>query len=187
MIFRRFTTCAMSRAKAVKMVAMLACMIAVAWGCTVKYSFTGGSIDPAAMTFSVAYIPNNAQYVAPSLSNDFTNALIERMERQTRLSQIPEGGDLSYEGEITSWVDAPGIISGNDTGVGAGAVTNKLTISVRIRFTNAITPDQNFDKSFSAYAEYPSTSSIMQEEANLIPIIVEDLVNQIFIAATANW
>ncbi len=177
MVFNKFTAWA----------ALIAATTAIMWGCKVSYSFTGGSIDEAAMTFSVAHIPNNAQYVSPALSNDFTTALIERMERQTRLSQVPEGGDFSYEGEITGWTDAPSIISGNDTGVGAGAVTNKLTVTVKIRFANAITPENNFDRTFSAFAEYPATSSIMQEEATLIPIIVEDLINQIFIASTANW
>ncbi len=66
-------------------------------------------------------------------------------------------------------------------------MTNKLTVTVKIRFANAITPENNFDRTFSAFAEYPATSSIMQEEATLIPIIVEDLINQIFIASTANW
>ncbi len=167
--------------------ALIVLTAAVLWGCRVSYTLSGSSIDDAAMTFSVAQIPNNAQYVAPTLSNDFTIALTERMERQTRLSQVPDGGDLSFEGEITGWLDAPAIVSGNDSGTGAGAMTNKLTITVKIRFTNAITPEQNFDRSFTAFAEYPSTSSIMQEEAALIPIIVEDLVNQIFLAATANW
>ncbi len=185
-IKRLFGICGL-RAFLLRSAVLIASTAAIICGCTVKYSFTGGSIDPAAMTFSVAYMPNNAQYVSPTLSNDFTTALTERMEQQTRLSQIPEGGDLSYEGEITGWMDTPAIVSGNDSGVGAGAVTNKLTVTVRIRFTNAIQPELNFDRSFSASREYPSESSIMQEEAALLPEIIKDLVNQIFIAATANW
>lgn len=188
MTFKRFTARAAGRTTAMKRATlMIACMAVAMCGCTVKYSFSGASIDPAAMTFSVAYMPNNAQYVSPTLSTALYDELLDRMESQTRLSQVREAGDLSFEGEITNWVDAPAIVSGNDMGVGAGAVTNKLTITVKVRFTNAIQPEYNFDRSFSANAEYPSTSSIMQEEANLIPIIVEDLVNQIFNAATANW
>lgn len=166
---------------------ILAAAAIITAGCTIKYSFSGASIPPQAKTFTVAYFPNNAQYVAPILSSTMTDGLIERMERQTRLSQTREGGDLSFEGEITGWNDAPSMISANDTGLGAGATMNRLTITVKVRFTSSIDPQQNYDKSFSAYSDYPSSSSIMTEEANLIPVIVEDLVNQIFNAAVANW
>lgn len=156
-------------------------------GCTMKYSFSGASIHVDARTFSVTQFPNNAQYVSPTLSSAMTDALIERMERQTRLSRVREGGDLSFEGEITSWTNVPSMVSANDGGIGAGATMNRLTITVKVQFSNALEPQYNYSRSFSAFADFPSTSSIMQEEGNLIPIIVEDLVNQIFNAAVANW
>ncbi len=65
--------------------ALIAATTAIMWGCKVSYSFTGGSIDEAAMTFSVAHIPNNAQYVSPALSNDFTTALTERSDKRACL------------------------------------------------------------------------------------------------------
>lgn len=156
-------------------------------GCKVKYSFSGASIHVDARTFSVAQFPNNAQYVSPTLSSAMTDALTERMERQTRLSRIREGGDLSFEGEITGWTNVPSMVSGNDGGIGAGATMNRLTITVKVQFNNVLEPQFNYNRSFSAFADFPSTSSIMQEEGNLIPEIVEDLVNQIFNAAVANW
>ena len=173
-----------------KTIMRTAFIVAVAlstYGCIIKYSFTGASIDPSAKTFSVAYFPNNAQYVSPTLSNAMTDALIERMERQTRLSQVREGADLSFEGEITGWTNAPSMISGADNGIGAGATMNRLTITVKVQFNNAIEPQYNYSKSFSAYSDFPSSSDIIAEEGNLIPIIVEDLINQIFNAAVANW
>ena len=167
--------------------AFLAAIVLCLYGCTVKYTFSGASIDPNAMTFSVTYFPNNAQYVSPILSQSMTDGLIERMERQTRLSMVREGGDLSFEGEITGWSNVPSMISSNDSGIGAGATQNRLTITVKVQFNNLLEPQFNYSKSFSAYQDFPSTSDIIQEEGNLIPIIVEDLVNQIFNAAVANW
>ena len=154
-------------------------------GCTAKISFSGASIPASAQTFSVSAFPNNAPMVAPALSSTFFDALLERMERQTRLSQTREDGDLSFSGEITGYSSAPSMIGGS--GTQEGATMNRLTITVKVQFVNAIEPQYNFNKSFSAYEDYPVSETLMQAEGNLIPLIVETLVNDIFYAAVANW
>jgi outer membrane lipopolysaccharide assembly protein LptE/RlpB len=153
-------------------------------GCQIKYSFNGANIPVEAKTFSVAYFPNNAQMVAPILSQTMTEALVERMERQTRLVQTnaDEGGDLAFEGEITGYDSRPSSVSGDQV-----TTENRLTITVRVQFTNAQEPQYNYSKSFSAYAPYPTSQALQEAEGTLIPEIVEDLVNQIFNAAVANW
>ncbi len=83
--------------------------IASLFGLSGTYSFTGASIPDAATTFSVAYIPNNAAEL-PTLSTALTEGLRDRFVRQTRLSQVPENGDLAFEGEITSVTEAPASI-----------------------------------------------------------------------------
>ena len=74
-------------------------------GYKVNYSLSGASIPPDAKTFSVAYFPNNAPMVAPILSSTLTDALRDKFTRQTRLTQVDEGGDFAFEGEITNAVD----------------------------------------------------------------------------------
>ena len=69
-------------------------------GYKVTYNLSGGSIPPEAKTFSVAYFPNNAPMVAPTLSNALTEGLRDKFSRQTRLQQVDEGGDFAFEGEI---------------------------------------------------------------------------------------
>ena len=55
-------------------------VIACACGYKVTYNLSGGSIPPAAQTFSVAYFPNNAPMVAPTLSKvNFQNAIDQTM------------------------------------------------------------------------------------------------------------
>ena len=72
-------------------------------GYKVTYNLSGGSIPPEAKTFSVAYFPNNAPMVAPTLSNVLTEGLRDKFSRQTRLQQVEEGGDFAFEGEITNY------------------------------------------------------------------------------------
>ena len=160
---------------------MLAAIV-LACGCTIKYSTTGASIPEAAETFSVAYFPNNAQMVAPVLSQTLTDALIERLERQTNLSQVNENGDLAFEGEITGYDSRPSSVSGEEY-----TVENRLTITVRVRYTSALEPQYNYSKSFSAHLPYSTAIPLQEAENSLIPEIVEELVTQIFNAAVANW
>jgi hypothetical protein len=155
------------------------------WGCSVKYSLSGASISPLAETFSVSYFPNNAAMVSPILSSTLTDALQERFVRQSRLMQMSEGGDLHLEGEITGYTSTPAAItSGQDMEY---AAMNRLTITVRVRFTNIIEPQYDFDRSFSAYSEYDASRLLPEVEPALIPEIVEMLVEDIFNAAVSNW
>jgi hypothetical protein len=151
-------------------------------GCTVSYSFSGASIPIEAKTFSVAYFRNNATLVEPTLSQTLTDALKNKMTNQTRLSQVDRNGDLAFEGAITNYAPSqPGAISGET------AVLNRMTITVSVKFSNAIDPKQNFEKSFTQYTEYESQLDLMSIQSSLIEIIVELLVEDIFNQAVVNW
>lgn len=151
-------------------------------GCVIKYSFTGASIPPAARTYSVAYFPNNAAMVAPTLSNTLTESLKDRFTRQTKLTQIPEEGDFALEGEITRYETAPTSVSADEY-----ALKNRLTITVQVRFNNAIEPQWNFNRSFSAFSDYDANMLLQEVEGQLIEEIVEVLVDNIFNACVSNW
>lgn len=152
-------------------------------GCTVKYSLSGASIPPDAKTFSVAYFPNNAAMVTPTLSATLTDALIDKFSRSTRLTQVSEGGDFAFEGEIVGYTSATASVSSNDY-----ALQNRLTITVRVRFTNVVDEKASFsNRTFSAYADYDSTKLLTEVEGELITQIVDQLVNDIFQASASNW
>lgn len=152
-------------------------------GYKVSYSLSGASIPPEAQTFSVAYFPNNAPMVSPILSSTLTDALVDKFSRQTRLQQVAEGGDFAFEGEITNYTSTTASVSSEDY-----ALLNRLTITVRVRFTNAINEAESFsNKTFSAYADYDSTRLLTEVEGELIPEIVDQIVTDIFQASAGNW
>lgn len=163
---------------------MMSAALFMGVGCQVKYSMSGASIHPDAKTFTVMYFPNNAALVSPTLSPTFTDELTERLSRQTRLTQSDQG-DLFFEGEITQYSMAPVAISGSDN----LAEMMRVTIGVKVRFTNALEPQYNFDRNFTAYEDVDSSSGtdIISQESSYIPVIVEKLVDDIFNAAVANW
>lgn len=161
---------------------LLIALTAVSVSCTVKYSLSGASIPPDAKTFSVAYFPNNAPMVAPILSATLTDELTQRFASRTSLVQVEEGGDFAFEGEIVGYSSTTSSVSSGDY-----ALQNRLTISVKVKFTNAIDDKMSFNKNFSAYADYDSTKLLTEVESELIPQIVEQLVTDIFQAAASNW
>ena len=162
------------------------------FGLSGGYSFTGASIPANAQTFSVAYIPNNAANVSATLSNALTEGLRDRFSRQTRLTMIPEQGDLAFEGEIISDVEEATAIgaASSDGRQDAQAAMNRVTVTVRIRFTNALQPELSFEegKTFSAYSDFDAVRFTRQQvESTLIEEIVTTLVDNIFNAAVAQW
>mgnify|MGYP001764371052 CR=1 FL=1 len=151
-------------------------------GCKISYSFTGASISAGMKSFSVQYIQNRAQLVQPGLSQYITNELIDKCKAQTSLKYTTSIGDASFEGEIIDYNTRPTTVAAD-----AQAAMNRFTISVRVRYTNAVDPEFNFEQTFSRYEDYNSSLDLSQVEANLSQKIVEMIVEDIFNAAFVNW
>ena len=115
----------------VKKTILLFLIALVSSSCRMSYSFTGASIPIEAKTISIDYFPNQASLVVPSLSQTLTEALRNRFITQTPLQLIRRNGDLNIEGSIISYITQPVAIQGTEQ-----AALNRLTISVRVKFTN---------------------------------------------------
>jgi len=154
----------------------------LAAGCKVNYSFTGASVSPDIKTFSVKYFPNNAPIVNPSLSQTFTEKLKEKIASQASLSHTDRQADLILEGNITGYATQPIAIQANET-----AAQNRLTIIINVKFTNTKNEKQNFETSFSRYADYDSQQNLSTVEPQLIATITDQIVDDIFNKVFINW
>jgi hypothetical protein len=150
-------------------------------GCGV-YSFTGASIPPEAKTITIVYFNNVAQYVEPSLSQSLTDALRDRFLSQTSLAFTKEGGDLQLEGTITEYSTKPVAIQGDQT-----AALNRLTITVKVKYSNLPDPTKDFETSFTRFEDYPSNNDLSAVKDQLISQINQALVDDIFNKAVVNW
>ena len=133
-------------------------------------------------TFSVSYFQNRARLVNPNLSQQFTDGLQEKLVRQTSLNQISENGDLEFSGQITDYTVRPVNIQQGDV-----AAQNRLTIGVKVKFTNNKDHEQDWEKTFSAFEDFDSNNSLSDIEGDLCPLIVKKLADDIFNASVANW
>lgn len=152
------------------------------YGCKISYSFSGASISPAVKTISIQYFQNRANLVQPGLSQYLTDALIDKCKAQTSLGFTNGLGDVNFEGEITDYNTRPLTVAAD-----AQAATNRFTISVKVKFTNAVQPDLSFEQTFSRYEDYNSSSDLSAVEKDLSNKIVDLLVEDIFNKAFVNW
>ena len=161
-------------------VTVLAVLLGVA-ACGI-YSFSGTSIQPDVKTVTINYFEYKALRVNPSLSNDMTEALQETFRKMTRLTQVEQDGDMEISGEITGYDVRAQAVTAQEV-----AAQNRLTVSVKINFMNRKYPEDDFEKSFSAYADYDSANSLDAVEGALCEEIVEKLCEDILNATVANW
>lgn len=162
-------------------IGLMFCLLASMAGCGI-YSFTGASIAPEIKTISIQYFSNQAALVQPTLSQTLTDALKDRFMQQTTLNVVNGRGDLNIEGAIVNYNTQPVAIQSDDK-----AALNRLTITVRVTFTNELDEKQNFETNFSRYEDYDSKLSLASVEENLIKVITDALVDDIFNKAVVNW
>jgi hypothetical protein len=151
------------------------------YGCTVSYKFTGAS-TAGLKTYSVVYFQNRAPLVQPGLSQNLTDALIDKCKAQTNLKYTTSIGDASFEGEISDYNTRPLTVAAD-----AQAATNRFTISVKVKFTNSVNTDNSFEQTFSRYEDYSSNLDLSAVEKDLSDKIIEMLVEDIFNQAFVNW
>jgi hypothetical protein len=151
-------------------------------GCKVTYSFSGVNISPEVQTYTVDYFPNRAPIVQAQLSQLFTDALMDKIQGSTSLEMSTQGGDVQFSGEITGYETRPTAITGEEK-----AARNRLTITVRVKYTNLIEPELDYDSSFSRYEDYDASKNLSDVENELIEVIVEYLIEDIFNKAFISW
>ncbi len=155
-------------------------------GCKITYSFSGASISPDVKTISVQFFPNRADLnggvIRAGFDQQFTDALKDKFRAQTGLEFVNGIGDVNFEGEITGYSTAPMAITGDEV-----AALNRFTVAVRVKYTNALQPDQNFENVFTRYADYESSQDLSSVEDDLLEQILEQITEDVFNKAFVNW
>lgn len=152
-------------------------------GCSISYKFNGANINyQTTHSISIADIPNNAAMVNPTLSNNLSEGIRDLFQRQTRLQVLRKSGDLEIEGEITGYDISQGAISTDSY-----ASESKLTITVKIQFTNNIYPEESFDKTYSAYQTFDASQLLTDVQDELCNIIIKEIAENIYNDTVAKW
>lgn len=101
---------------------------------------------------------------------------------QTRLKLIQQNADLDLEGEITGYEIAPMAVKEDGY-----ASQTKLTVTVRVRYSNRVKPAEDFEQTFSSHKEFDSSRLLSDVERELCTQITDEITDMIFNATVANW
>ena len=153
-------------------------------GCTYSLSLTGASIPPTMKTVRVDLIENDAPLVVPTLSQNFTEALKDRIRNTTRLSIVRGEADGVFTGNITDYNISPVSIQATNNNVAPIAGASRLTITVRIKYVYDANKKLSFEDTFTKSEDF--TGAISDHEATLIANITKQLTEDIFNKAFAS-
>ena len=151
--------------------------------CMISYRFNGASIDYSkTQSISIADFPNNAAMVNPNLSNNLSEGIRDIYSRQTRLQILRRGGDMELEGEIVDYALTPMAISADNL-----SAETKLTITIKVRFTNNKAPEESFEKTYSAYQTFDSSRLLTDVQDELCATMITELAENIYNDTVAKW
>jgi hypothetical protein len=154
--------------------------------CSVSYTFTGADIPAEAKTVSVGYFNTGrgATLAPPSTSDLFTDNMNAIMLTQTNLDVISKDGDLQFTGYIDGYTNTPVAAQSNTE----TSNRNRLTIIVKVNYTNTIDPDKSFEeKAFSQFADFDANENLADIETELQEEIFQAIIQDIFNASLGSW
>ena len=138
-----------------------------------NYSFTGASIPEGTESFQVNFFENEAgnsmgSIFEPGLDRDFTIALQNILQNQTNLQLLSSDADLIYEGEIKEYRVSPMTSTSN-----LQASQNRLSVGINVRFINLKKEEDNFERKFSFYFDYPAETQLLNVKSEAHDLIFE--------------
>lgn len=146
----------------------------------IKYTFKGGIIP--GKTFSMNSFPNNANTVYPNLSFMVFDAMRQKLLSESTLKFLDGDGDAHFEGTIVGYditpVQATGAIISE---------LSRLTIRIKVSYTNKINPKINYDKTFSDFDDFDNSEDFNNLEEQLVTRILKKLIDQIYNEAMEEW
>ncbi len=158
-------------------------MLPLLGGCLPHYTLNGASIDYGIYkTIHVSEFPIRAALVYPPLQQTFENELLDYITRNTRLQTTDGPSDLQMEGEITGYNLTPQAVTED-----AYASKTRLTITVRLKYTNNKQENKDVDQTFSAYRDFDSSQMLTEVQDQLCQEISKELVQLIFNATLGDW
>ena len=167
--------------KIFKKVPLSVLLLLILCACRISVSFKGGKLNYDVLkTITISEFPNRTPNY-PLLSQVLDQALRKRFIEQTRLVQVNNNGDIELEGEITGYTLQGMAVRDNFESL------TRLTITVRVKYTNNKEANSDVDQSFSAYQEFDAQRSIDEVQDQLVNQIVDELVDKIYNETVANW
>ncbi|GAB5519077.1 MAG: hypothetical protein RhofKO_13280 [Rhodothermales bacterium] len=151
-------------------------------GCS-YYSFTGATIPSHLGTIAIPLVEDRSVSTVSTLSDDFTEALIDRFVNQTRLSLEPleTNADAVLNVTISRYENRPTSVGGNER-----AALNRVTLFAQVRYMDQVEDEVLLETSLSAFGEYDPAEGL-DGETSAAQDALQNLADDVFTRATSNW
>ena len=159
------------------------CLCILLCACRIEYKFNGSNIDYTQVkTIEIENFPIRSAYVWSPMQSIFQNKLTDIYANQTRLKQVKRNGDLQLSGEITAFDQY-------NKGISSSGYSSQvqLKMTVNVRFVNNKKHTEDFERQFTATADYDATQQLTSVQEELVTQMTKDITDQIFNATVANW
>lgn len=162
---------------------LLGAVLPLSQGCIPSYKLNGSAIDYSIYrTIHVGEFPIRAALVYSPLQQTFENELLDYITRNTRLQTTDGASDLEIEGEITGYNLTPQAVTQD-----AYASQTRLTITVKVKYTDTKNDNNDINQTFSAYRDFDASQLLIDVQDQLCQEISKELVELIFNATLGNW
>ena len=158
-------------------------ILAFTSGCAFSLKFTTGDTEAYKdKSITVDVFQSFATLSPSTLSQSFTEALRDIYIQQSKMNLLESDGDVYVEGSITGYDVRPVAVTSEEV-----AASNRLTITVKVKVTNAIKPKDNFEQTFSRFADFDASQDLSTVEDELITEITDQLTQDIFNRTLGDW
>ena len=144
------------------------------------------SLKSASFAGISSFYVNNFKLSAPNapatINQTFQEALKDKIARESRLQFSDLDPDIEFSGTIQSYnVSAVAPKPNEQTSF------NRLTIYVAVDYTDHTDPKKDYKKTFSHFADFETTQDLLQVQDDLITIIFNQILEDIFNQTFNNW
>lgn len=148
--------------------------------CTFK--FNDYDISPDVKTFSVEQFETTAGNAPPTIGQQFSEQLKQRILNDTRLQYRDTKGDIEFSGAITSYQISPIAPQPGQT-----VALQRLTLRMDIECKSSKQEIKNWSPSFSRFADFAADADLSAVETRLVKEIYEQIIEDVFNKAFSNW
>jgi len=147
-----------------------------------SYSFTGASVPKYLKTIAIPIAEDRSGSGEPGLREMLTDNLTQKfIDDNTLRVTEKSNANAILDCTITSLSDAPAVVA-----AGENVTVRRITISVQVIYRDLVKRKIIFNKSFSNYGDYSSSSSINERSA-AIKTAVDKIDEDILLAVVSGW
>ncbi|MBL7831623.1 MAG: hypothetical protein JNK41_11390 [Saprospiraceae bacterium] len=157
-------------------------LFGVIWFVSGCYSFKGISIPDNVSTFFVVNTETRASALPASFPLSFSENLKNKIRNESRLKYTETDPDLEFIPIVQEFRVVPIAPKPGET-----AAINRLELTIEIECINHKNEKENWKQNFKHFADFSSSENLLTVQDQLLKVISEQLLEDIFNRSFTNW